>query len=117
MSDKVKVKVLRMHFGDHGQKLEGDTYETDRAHAAQLKTLNLVSIVETERKAESAPANKAEQVPENKASPSTVPATEPAQATTEPVTTPPPAEPVQTTEPAPPKPARRQRASKAKAAK
>ena len=113
MSDKVKVKVLRMHFGDHGQKFEGDIYETDRAHAAQLKTLNLVSILETERKADPAPANKAEQVPENKAGPTT----EPPPVTTEPATTAPPADPVTTTEPASQKPARRPRASKAKAAK
>jgi hypothetical protein len=91
MSDRVKVKTLRMHFGDQGQKVEGDEYDTTKVHADQLKNLNLVTIIgEAEAKAEPAPANKAEQVPANKA-----------------------AEPVVTTAPSTPKPAR-QRAAKAK---
>lgn len=65
MSDTVKVRTTRMHFGDKGHKVEGDEYMTDKAHAAQLVNMRLVEII-GETKAEQAPANKAEQVPENK---------------------------------------------------
>lgn len=82
MSDTVKVRTLRMHFGDFGHKVEGDEYETSKAHAAQLTNLKLVEIVgEVETKARPAPDNKSETPPENKGD--GAPETPPAAPTTE----------------------------------
>jgi hypothetical protein len=93
MSDTVKVRTMRMHFGDFGHKVEGDEYETSKAHAEQLTNLKLVEIVgEVDAKAEPAPDNKSETVPENKGAASTE--TPPAKPTTEtPVTETPATEP------------------------
>lgn len=86
MSDTVKVRTTRMHFGDFGHKVEGDEYVTSKAHAAQLVNLKLVEIVgEVEEKAQQAHANKSETPPENKGA--GAPETPPATPTTEPPTT------------------------------